>query len=61
MPKDASRYAFFEQDGMRIYYTPKLERKTDILELDYVRFLFHGRPLMTGPEALLATIIMARI
>ena len=46
---------------MRIYYTPKLERKTDVLELDYVRFLFHGRPLMTGPETLLATIIMARI
>ena len=49
------------QDGVRIYYSPQLGRKADTLELDYVRVLFRNKPLMTGPEDLLATLIMGRI
>jgi len=60
-PKDSANYASFEQDDLRIYYSPKLARRTDVLELDYVRILFRSRPLMTGPEELLATIIMGRV
>ena len=56
-----SRYASFEQDGTRIYYTPKLGQKSDVLELDYVRLLFRSRPIMSGPEDLLAKMIMGRM
>jgi hypothetical protein len=49
------------QDGIHIYYSPRLARKSDSMELDYVRVLFRGRPLMTGPEDLVASIIMGRI
>ena len=56
-----SRYESFEQDGTRIYYTPKLGRKSDMLELDYARLLFRSRPIMSGPEDLLAKVIMGRI
>ena len=59
-PKDASRYDSFDQDGTRIYYTPKLGRKSDVLELDYVRILFRSKPIMSGPEDLVAQIIMGR-
>jgi hypothetical protein len=58
---DASRYESFVQDGIRIYYSPKLGRVSDTLELDYVRMLFHSKPIMSGPEELLAGIIMARM
>ena len=58
---EASRYESFEQDGTRIYYTPKLGRKSDVLELDFVRLLFRSRPIMSGPEDLLAKVIMGRI
>jgi hypothetical protein len=48
------------QDGTRIYYSPKLGRKSDVLELDYVRVLFHSKPIMSGPENLVAEVIMGR-
>jgi hypothetical protein len=56
-----SRYSSFEQDGMRVYYTPRLGQKSDVLELDYVRLLFRSRPVMSGPEDLLAKVIMGRM
>ena len=56
-----SRYASFEQDGTRIYYTPKLGRTSDVLELDFVRLLFRSKPIMSGPEDLLAKVIMGRM
>ncbi len=46
---------------MRIYYSPKLGRKSDILELDYVRILFRNKPILSGPEELVATVIMGRV
>ncbi len=49
------------QDGIHIYYSPRLARKSDSLELDYVRVLFRSKPLMTGPEDLVASILMGRI
>lgn len=60
-PLDPSHYESFVQDGIRIYYSPKLGRRSDILELDYVRILFRSKPLMTGPEDLLANVIMGRV
>jgi len=49
------------QDGIHVYYSPRLARKSDSMELDYVRFLFRSKPLMTGPEELVASVIMGRI
>jgi hypothetical protein len=46
---------------MCIYYSPKLGRKSDILELDYVRILFRSKPILSGPEELVATVIMGRV
>ena len=46
---------------MRIYYSPKLGRKSDVLELDYVHLLFHSKPVLSGPDSLVATILMGRI
>ncbi len=46
---------------MRIYYSPKLGRKADILELDYARILFRCKPMLSGPDDLVATIMMGRI
>ena len=60
-PRDLSRYASFVQDGVRIYYSPKLGRKSDVLELDDVRLLFHSKPMLSGPEELVATVIMGRL
>jgi hypothetical protein len=48
------------QDGTRIYYSPKLGRKSTVLELDYVRVLFRSKPIMSGPEDLVAEVIMGR-
>lgn len=45
---------------MQIYYSPKLGRKANVLELDYVRTLFRSKPQLAGPEELLAQIIMGR-
>ena len=60
-PPDPGRYESFMQDGIHIYYSPKLGGQSDPLELDYVRILFRSKPLMTGPEDLLANVIMGRI
>ena len=49
------------QDGIHIYYSPRLAHKSDSMELDYVRVLFRSKPLMTGPEDLVASILMGRI
>ncbi|GAC1567817.1 MAG: hypothetical protein NVS3B14_15040 [Ktedonobacteraceae bacterium] len=43
---------------MRIYYSPKLGRTSDVLELDYARFLLHSKPMLSGPDDPVATIIM---
>ncbi len=59
-PKDPGRYESFDQDGTRIYYSPKLGRKSDVLEFDYVRILFRSKPIMSGPEDLVAEMIMGR-
>jgi hypothetical protein len=45
---------------MRIYYSPKLGRKSNVLELNYVRVLFRSKPIMSGPENLVAEVIMGR-
>ena len=60
-PPDPGRYESFMQDGIHIYYSPKLGGQSDALELDYVRILFRSKPLMTGPEDLLASVIMGRV
>jgi hypothetical protein len=59
-PEDLSRYESFVQDGLRVYYSPRLGRKSDIVELDYVRVLFRSKPILSGPENLIANIIMGR-
>src|SRR5713226_6248542 len=38
-PKHPDRYASFAQDGLCIYYSPQLGRRSEFLELDYVRTL----------------------
>jgi hypothetical protein len=38
-PKHPDRYASFAQDGLCIYYSPQLGRRSELLELDYVRTL----------------------
>ncbi|GAC1306023.1 MAG: hypothetical protein NVSMB27_44540 [Ktedonobacteraceae bacterium] len=45
---------------MQIYYSPRLARKSNVLELDYVRILFKSRPIMSGPEELVANVVMGR-
>jgi hypothetical protein len=60
-PRDASRYASFIQDGVRIFYSPKLERRSATLELDYARVLFRSRPILSGPEELVAAVVMGRV
>jgi hypothetical protein len=49
------------QDGLRIYYSARLGRKSNTLELDYVRALFRSKPIMSGPEELVATVVMGRL
>jgi hypothetical protein len=60
-PRDASRYDSFEQDGVRVYYSPRLARKSELIELDYVRVLFRGKAVMSGPEELCAQVMMGRV
>jgi hypothetical protein len=60
-PRDASRYASFIQDGVRIYYSPRLARTSATLELDYARVLFRSKPMLTGPEELVAAVVMGRL
>lgn len=60
-PQDKSRYEAVTQDGLRIYYSARLGRKSNTLELDYVRVLFRSKPIMSGPEELVATVVMGRL
>ena len=59
-PKNPRDYESFLQDDLRIYYSPKLRQRSDVLELDYVKILFRSKPLLSGPEELMASIIMGR-
>jgi len=60
-PRDPSQYASFVQDGIRVYYFPRLDDASDVLELDYARVLFQGKPVLAGPDELLAKLIMGRV
>jgi hypothetical protein len=60
-PRDASRYASFTQDGIAIYYSPTLARHSATLELDYARVLFRSKPILMGPEELVAGVVMGHI
>jgi hypothetical protein len=60
-PRDPGQYTSFVQDGIRVYYSPRLDRASDVLELDYARGLFQGKPVLEGPDELLATLIMGRV
>ena len=60
-PRNPRDYKSFVQDDLRIYYSSKLSQRSDVLELDYVRILFRGKPLLSGPEELIAHIIMGRL
>jgi hypothetical protein len=60
-PKHLDRYASFVQDGLCIYYSPQLGRRSELLELDYVRTLFRSKPVMTGPEDLVASVLVGHL
>ncbi len=60
-PKDPGRYASFVQDDLSIYYSPQLGRRSAFLELDYVRTLFGSKPVMTGPEDLVASVLTGHL
>src|SRR5215471_9977095 len=60
-PKHPDRYASFVQDGLCIYYSPQLGHRSELLELDYVRTLFRSKPVMTGPEDLVASILTGHL
>jgi hypothetical protein len=60
-PKHPDRYASFVQDGLCIYYSPQLGRRSELLELDYVRTLFRSKPVMTGPEDLMASVLTGHL
>jgi hypothetical protein len=60
-PRDPSQYASVVQDGIRVYYSPRLDRTSDVLELDYARGLFQRKPALVGPDELLAKLIMGRV
>lgn len=47
--------------SIRIYYSPRLDRTADVLELDSPRGLFQHKPSLVGPDELLARLIMGRI
>jgi len=60
-PKHPDRYALFVQDGICIYYSPQLGRRSELLELDYVRTLFGSKSMMTGPEDLVASVLTGHL
>lgn len=60
-PRDPDRYESIFQDGIRIYYSPRLDRTADVLELDSPRGLVQHKPSLVGPDELLARLIMGRI
>ena len=60
-PKDPGRYASFVQDDLSIYYSPQLGRRSALLELDYVRTFFRSKPILTGPEDLVASVLTGHL
>jgi hypothetical protein len=60
-PRDPGQYTSFVQDGIQIYYSPRLDRASDVLELDSPRGLFQSKPSLVGPDELLARLIMGRV
>jgi hypothetical protein len=60
-PKYPHRYASFVQDGLCLYYSPQLGRWSDLLELDYVRTLFRSKPVLTGPDDLMAGVFAGHL
>jgi len=61
VPDDPRCYASFVQDGLCIYYSPPLGRKSDILELDHVRLVFRSKPILAGPEGLVGRVITGHL
>ena len=61
LPRDPLRYDSFEQDGTQIYYSPRLARGSGVLELDFQRLFVRGKPILSGPEDLVARVLMGRI
>jgi len=49
------------QDGLHIYYSPRFARQSDTIELGYVRVLFRHKLVVSGPEVLLANVVMGRV
>jgi len=60
-PKDPGRYASFVQDDLSIYYSPQLGRTSALLELDYGRTFFRSKPILTGPEDLVASVLTGHL
>jgi hypothetical protein len=60
-PRGANRYDSLMEDGITIYYSPKLGHLSDVIELDYMRIWFRNKPILSGPEELVAKVIMGRI
>src|SRR5258708_12531176 len=60
-PRDPGQYASFVQDGIRIYYSPRLDHASDMQELDSSPALFHSKPVLLGPEELFARLLIGRI
>ena len=60
-PRDPGLYASILQVGIRISYSPRLDRTADVLELDSLRGMFQHKPSLVGPDELLARLIMGRI
>ncbi len=60
-PEYPDRYASFAQDGLCLYYSPQLGRRSDLLELDYVRTLFRSKPVLTGPDDLVASVLTGHL
>ena len=60
-PRDPDLYESFVQDGIQIYYSPRLDHASDVLELDSPRGLFQSNPSLVGPDELLARLIMGRV
>jgi hypothetical protein len=56
-PKHPDRYESCVQDGLCLYYSPQLGRTSDLLELDYVQTVFRRKPVLAGPEDLVARLI----
>src|SRR6266436_8775514 len=56
-PRNPGQYASFVQDGIRIYYSPRLDHASDMLELDSSRGLFQSKPVLVGPDELLARLM----